>query len=42
MNIPWYRRVLYSIVAPFVIGIWCIMNPRKFWSQVKKEFGVKE
>ena len=39
--IPWYRRLLYILVAPFIIGAWCIMNPRKVWEQAKKDFGVE-
>lgn len=42
MNIPWYRKVLYLIIAPFIIGAWCIMNPRRVWEQAKKDFGVEE
>jgi hypothetical protein len=35
--IPWYRKLLYIIIAPFYIGAWCIMNPRRVWEQAKKE-----
>jgi len=40
--IPKYKIVLYILIAPFVIGAWCIMNPRKVWEQAKKDFGVEE
>lgn len=32
------RKVLLIILAPFIIGAWCIMNPRKVWEQAKKEY----
>ena len=35
---PLYRKVLLIILAPFIIGAWCIMNPRKVWEQAKKEY----
>ena len=41
MNIPWYRKVLYLIIAPFIILAFCILNPRKVWEQAKKDFGVE-
>lgn len=40
--IPWYRRLLYILIAPFVIGAWCVMNPRKVWLQAKKDLRGKE
>jgi hypothetical protein len=36
------RKLLYLIIAPFVIGAWCVMNPRKVWEQAKKEYGIEE
>jgi hypothetical protein len=36
------RKLLYLIIAPFIIGAWCVMNPRKVWEQAKKEYGIKE
>jgi hypothetical protein len=39
---PWYKKVLYLIVAPFIIVAWCIKNPRQVWKQAKKDFGVEE
>ena len=39
---PWYKKLLYIIIAPFIIGAWCLMNPRKVWEQAKKDFGVEE
>jgi hypothetical protein len=41
MNIPLYRKVLYIILAPVIIGSWMIMNPRKVWEQAKKEWNIK-
>lgn len=38
---PWYKKLLLLLIAPFVIGTWCIMNPSKVWQQAKKDFGVK-
>jgi hypothetical protein len=37
---PWYRKVLLIIVAPIIIGAWCIMNPRKVWEQAKKDYNL--
>lgn len=37
---PLYRKVLLIIVAPFIIGAWCIMNPRKVWEQAKKDYNL--
>ena len=37
---PWYRKVLLIIVAPFIIGAWCIMNPRKVWEPAKKDYNL--
>lgn len=31
---------LLVLAAPFVIGAWCIMNPRKVWEQAKKEWNL--
>jgi hypothetical protein len=39
---PWYKKLLLMTIAPFIIGAWCAMNPRKVWVQAKKDFGVKE
>ena len=36
------RKLLYLIIAPFVVGAWCVMNPRKVWEQAKKEYGINE
>lgn len=37
---PLYRKVLLIIVAQFIIGAWCIMNPRKVWEQAKKDYNI--
>jgi hypothetical protein len=40
---PWYKKLLLiMIIAPFIIGVWCIMNPRIVWEQAKKDFGIEE
>ena len=41
MNIPWYRKLLYLFIAPFIIFAFCILNPRKVYEQAKKDFGVE-
>ena len=38
----WYKKLLLMIIAPFIIGVWCIMNPRKVWDEIKQHFGVEE
>jgi hypothetical protein len=38
---PWYKNLLYILIAPFIIGAWCVMNPLKVWEQAKKDFGVE-
>jgi hypothetical protein len=35
--IPWYKKIGYFLIAPFIIGAWCVMNPRKVWEQAKKD-----
>lgn len=35
-----YRKVLYVILAPIIIGSWCVMNPRKVLEQAKKDFNM--
>ena len=40
--LPWYKKLLYILIAPFVIGVWCVMNPRKVWEQAKKDFGIEQ
>ena len=32
---------LILLAAPFIIGAWCIMNPRKVWEQAKKDWNIK-
>jgi hypothetical protein len=39
---PWYKKLLYILIAPFIIGVWCIMNPRTVWEQAKKDFGFEK
>ena len=40
--IPWYKKLVYILIAPFVIGVWCIMNPRLVWEQAKKDFKLND
>ena len=28
------------LAAPFIVGTWMIMNPRKVWEQAKKEWNL--
>ena len=37
MTIPLWRKVIYFVIAPFIILAWCILNPRKVWEQAKKD-----
>ena len=41
-KLRWYKKLLFIIIAPFILGAWCVMNPRKVLEQAKKDFGVKE
>jgi hypothetical protein len=34
---PWYKKIGYFAIAPFIIGAWCVMNPTKVWEQAKKD-----
>ena len=38
MQLPWYKKVLYILLAPIIIGAWCIRNPQKVKEQFKKEW----
>jgi hypothetical protein len=38
LTIPSWRVIIYLIAAPFIIGIWCILNPQKVWQQAKKDW----
>ena len=35
---PWYHKIIYYTIAPFIIGGWMIMHPRKVWEQAKLEW----
>ena len=37
---PWYKKLLYILIAPFIIGAWCISNPKLVWEQAKKEWNI--
>ena len=34
---PQFPVWLLLLAAPFIIAIWVVMNPAKFWQQVKKD-----
>ena len=33
-----FPTLLLLIAAPFIIGAWMIMNPKKVWDQAKKDW----
>jgi len=35
------KKILFLIVAPFIIAAWAIRNPRKVWEQAKKDWNIK-
>jgi len=35
-----YPVWLLLLAAPFIIGSWMIMNPRKVWEQAKKDLNL--
>lgn len=37
---PTWKACLFVIIAPFIIGAWCIMNPKKLFEQIKKEWKI--
>ena len=37
-NKLWFR-VAVMLAAPFIIGGWCLANPKKVLSQAKKDWG---
>lgn len=41
IEIPTWRQFLYVIIAPFVIGFWCITHPKQVWEQAKKDWNIK-
>ena len=34
------RKIGLLLLAPFIIGAWCICNPKKVWEQAKKEYNL--
>jgi len=32
------RKLLYIMVAPFIIAAWAVANPRKIWQQARKDW----
>jgi len=40
IEIPIGRKLLYILAAPFIIGVWAIMNPRRIWDQAKKDWNI--
>ena len=41
MNLPIYKKIVYTILAPFFIFVWCLMNPKKVWEQAKIDWKRK-
>ena len=41
MEISSTKKILLLLVAPFIIGAWAILNPRKIIEQVKKDWNIK-
>ena len=39
--IPMYRRVIYILIAPFIIFGWALYHPKEIWVQAKKEWNIK-
>ena len=35
-NIPLWRKVIYTIIAPFYIFVWSIFNIKKVWAEAKR------
>jgi hypothetical protein len=35
-----YPTWLLLLAAPFIIGGWMIMNPKKVWEQAKKDYNL--
>jgi len=33
-----YPTWLLLLAAPFIIGAWIVMNPRRVWEQARKEY----
>lgn len=38
LTIPTWRVVVYMLIAPLVIAVWCIMHPKQVWEQAKKDW----
>lgn len=38
MNYPWYKKLMLIVLAPVIIGAWCVMNPKAVWKEAKKEW----
>ena len=36
-----YPTWMLFLAAPFIIGTWCIMNPKKVWEQAKKDWDLE-
>lgn len=37
-KIPWYRKIIYAIIAVPLILIWSLFNLDLVWAEIKKEF----
>ncbi len=34
------RKLLLLLAAPFIIGTWTVMNPKKVWQQALKDWNI--
>jgi hypothetical protein len=41
IDLPIAQTLLLLLAAPFVIAAWTIINPKKAWQQVKKDWNSK-
>jgi hypothetical protein len=35
------RKLLLLLAAPFIIGAWTVMNPKKVWQQALKDWNIE-
>jgi hypothetical protein len=39
-ELPSWKKLGILLIAPFIIGAWCVMHPKKVWEQAKKEWNL--
>jgi hypothetical protein len=39
--VTYYPKCLLLLLAPVIISLWCLTNPRKVWEQAMKEWNIK-